>query len=224
MPPPVPKLTLMAETSDRRSASNVLVIDDHQIVLFGIATLLASCPGVGSVTKAVSAEEELALPQCPCFDIVIVDVELEGMSGFDLIPRLRKLNPGISVIFHSMHEEIWVIRRMMNSGADAIVLKGGSLDELKLAVECVSRGEKYFSSRYEEYCKGMDDSNLLTSREIEVLRFIGDGLKTSEIADRLYVSSNTVEFHRKQILRKLGTGNMAELIKKAIARGYLSFP
>ena len=192
---------------------DILVIEDHQIVLLGLSTLLSTCDGIRRIDKATTAVEAISLAREHASDIVIIDVELPDMSGFDLLDRLREISPDVSVIFHSMHEEFWIIKRMMNSGADAIVLKSDDIGELRKAVERVVSGDSYYSSRYEEYCREYEKQQILTERELDVLRAIAEGKKTAEIAAQLFVSNNTVEFHRKRLLRKLGASNMAELIK-----------
>lgn len=200
---------------------DILVIEDHQIVLLGLSTLLSTCNGIRHIAKATTAKDAIDLAKGHSFDIVIIDVELPDMSGFDLLAQLRDISPDISVIFHSMHEEFWIIKRMMNIGADAIVLKSDDIDELRKAVQHVVSGDSYYSNRYEEYCREYEKQQVPTERELDVLRAIAEGKKTAEIAEQLFVSGNTVEFHRKRLLRKLDASNMAELIKKAMERGFM---
>lgn len=211
----------MYHKNNQENGVDILVIEDHQIVLLGLSTLLSTCDGIRRVDKAMTAKEAMAMTREHAFDILIIDVELPDMSGFDLLSQLRRICPDVSVIFHSMHEEFWIIKQMMRSGADAIVLKSDDIGELRKAVEHVVAGDSYYSSRYEEYCLAYEQQQELTDRELEVLRAIAEGNKTVEIAERLFVSCNTVEFHRKRLLRKLGASNMAELIKKAMDRGFM---
>lgn len=211
----------MYYNNNQENGVDILVIEDHQIVLLGLSTLLSTCNGIRRVDKAMTAREAIKMTKEHAFDIIIIDVELPDMSGFDLLSQLRGIYPDVSVIFHSMHEEFWIIKQMMRSGADAIVLKSDDISELRRAVEHVVAGDSYYSSRYEEYCLAYEQQQELTDRELEVLRAIAEGNKTAEIAERLFVSCNTVEFHRKRLLRKLGASNMAELIKKAMDRGFM---
>lgn len=201
--------------------ADILVIEDQQIVLLGLSTLLSTCKGIRRIDKATTAKDAILMAEEHAFDILIIDIELPDMSGFSLLEKLRTIRPDASVIFHSMHEEFWIIRQMMNSGADAIVLKSDDISELRSAVEHVMAGDSYYSSRYKEYCLAYEKHQVLTEREQDVLKAIAEGKKTAEIADELFVSCNTVEFHRKRLLRKLGASNMAELIKKAIERGFM---
>lgn len=200
---------------------DILVIEDHQIVLLGLSTLLSTCRGIRHIEKATTAREALSALRNHIFDIIIIDVELPDMSGFELLPQLRATAPDVSVIFHSMHEEFWIIKQMMNSGADAIVLKSDDISELRKAVEHVMSGDSYYSSRYEEYCRKYEQQQVPSERELDVLKAIASGKKTEEIAEMLFVSANTVEFHRKRLLRKFGACNMAELIRNAMKRGFM---
>lgn len=200
---------------------DILVIEDQQIVLLGLSTLLSTCEGITRIDKATTAEDAISKVRKHAFDILIIDIELPDMSGFDLLERLRDIHPAASVIFHSMHEEFWIIKQMMNSGADAIVLKSDDISELRRAVEQVMAGGRYYSSRYKEYCIAYEKQQPLTSREQDVLKAISEGKQTTEIAEALFVSANTVEFHRKRLLCKLEASNMAELVNKAMKRGYI---
>ena len=110
---------------------------------------------------------------------------------------------------------------MFRSDADGIVMKNDRLDELRSAVETVIAGGKYFSKEYEQFLKEYEAQEELSPQEIKVLGLVAEGIKSQEIANRLFVSVNTVEFHRHRIMRKLGVSNMAELIKKAVEKGYL---
>jgi len=120
-----------------------------------------------------------------------------------------------------MHDEFWVVKQMFRSDADGIVMKNDRLDELRSAVETVIAGGKYFSKEYEQFLKEYEAQEELSPQEIKVLGLVAEGIKSQEIANRLFVSVNTVEFHRHRIMRKLGVSNMAELIKKAVEKGYL---
>lgn len=212
----------IAQPSDeQKKGIDILIIEDHQIVLLGLTTLLSTYSDIRSIDKATTGREALRLVSGHAFDVLIIDVELPDMSGFELLSQVREVSPDVAVIFHSMHEESWIIRQMMNCGANAIVLKSDDLSELHKALAHVVEGESYYSSRYEEFCKKYEQHQMPTERELDVLRAIAEGKRTAEIAEALFVSPNTVEFHRKRLLQKFGASNMAELIKTAIGRGLI---
>ncbi|MGN1376497.1 MAG: response regulator [Prevotella sp.] len=210
-------------TPNNKDSVNILIIEDHQIVLLGLSTLLSTCENIRRVDKALTGCEALELVRNNIYDLLIMDIELPDISGFELLDKIRSVRPQISVIFHSMHEEIWLIKRMMKSGANAIVLKSDNLEELLKAVKNVLEGKTYYSSRYKEYCTEYGSKEVLSKREQDVLKAIAEGKRTAEISEQLFVSCNTVEFHRKKLMRKLNATNMAELIKKAIEHGFLKF-
>ena len=155
------------------------------------------------------------------YHIYIIDVELPDMTGIELINSLKTLSPDSTFIFHTIHDEFWTLRQMINSGADAIVMKSDDPAELVTAINSVLDGNSYFSSNYRHACQEMEQYQELSSREIEVLKLIAEGLMTRDIANRLFVSDNTIEFHRKRIMRKLAANNMAQLVKQGVARGYI---
>ncbi|MBR6978479.1 MAG: response regulator transcription factor [Prevotella sp.] len=203
-----------------QSPANILVIEDHAVVQLGINTLLSTCGFIGLIDRASNGKEAIDKFLCNNFDIVLIDVELPDMTGFELLSQLREHHPTIRVLFYSMHDEFWVVRQMFNSEADGIVMKSDNLDELRTAVEAIIAGGRYFSKEYESFLKEYESQEELSSQEINVLRLVANGITSQEIANQLYVSLNTVEFHRRRIMRKMGASNMAELIKKAIEKGY----
>ncbi len=201
--------------------ASILVIEDHAVVQLGINTLLSTCTSIDLIDRASTGREALVKFLHNDFDIVLIDVELPDMSGFDLLTRLREFRPTVKVLFYSMHEEYWVIKQMFNSEADGIVMKSDRLDELRTAVDTIIAGGKYYSKEFEQFLKEFEQQNDLTPQEFNVLRFVGDGFTSQQIAQRLFVSVNTIEFHRRRIMSKLSVSNMAELIKKAIEKGYI---
>lgn len=202
--------------------ANILVIEDHAVVQLGISTLLSTCSGIDLIDKASSGAEALEKFSTLHFDMLLLDVELPDISGFDLLVRLRKQSPLVRVLFYSMHDEYWVVTQMLQAEADGIVMKSDRLDELRTAVEAVVAGDKYYSKEFGKYVAEYESQDGLTTQELKVLRHIADGMTSQQIAESLFVSLNTVEFHRRRIMRKMGVQNMAELIKEAFAKGYLS--
>jgi len=200
---------------------NLLIIEDHDIVALGLKTLLASNSALGIIDNATTAKLAIEKTVKQHFDLYIIDVELPDMTGIELMKSLRTLSPDSAFIFHTIHDEFWTLRQMVNNGADAIVMKSDDSDELVTAIDHVLDGGSYFSSHYRQACQEMEQYQELSAREIEVLKLIAEGLMTRNIADRLFVSENTIEFHRKRIMRKLAASNMAQLVKNGIARGYI---
>lgn len=200
---------------------NLLIIEDHDIVSLGLKALLSQHGSLTTIDSATTARQAIELTVEHPYNLYIIDVELPDMTGIELIKSLKTLSPDSAFIFHTIHDEFWTLRQIINSGADGIVMKSDDPAELVTAIDAVMDGSSYFSSRYRQACEQMEQFQALSSREIEVLRLIAVGLMTRVIAERLFVSENTIEFHRKRIMRKLGASNMAQLVKEGIARGYI---
>ena len=201
--------------------ASLLIVEDHGIVALGLKTLLAENPSLGKICSVITARQAIEMSVEQHFDIYIIDVELPDMTGIDLVKSLKTLCPDAAFIFHTIHDELWTLRQMMDGGADAVVMKSDNTDELLAAINQVMAGGSYFSSNYRQACEQMEQYQTLSPREIEVLQLIADGLMTRDIAKRLFVSDNIIEFHRKRIMRKLAATNMAQLVKQGVARGYL---
>lgn len=201
----------------------LLLVDDHPVILEGIKNIIQSFREINKIYTASTGEKALEQLSSHTINICIIDIELPDISGFDLIDQIRSLYPDIRIIIETMHNEIWSIRRMIESEADAIVLKQSDPDELHKAVCAVANGEKYYCRYVQQYQKdkqpGSDKD--LSKREMEVLKYIAQGMKSNEIAEILYISVNTVEFHRKQIMMKLYARNVSDMISKAIKKGLL---
>lgn len=201
----------------------LLLVDDHPIILEGIKNIIQSFREIDKIYTASTGEKALEQLSSHTINICIIDIELPDISGFDLIDQIRSLYPDIRIIIETMHNEIWSIRRMIESEADAIVLKQSDPDELHKAVCAVANGEKYYCRYVQQYQKDKQPSSDkdLSKREMEVLKYIAQGMKSNEIAEILYISVNTVEFHRKQIMMKLYARNVSDMISKAIKKGLL---
>ena len=122
-----------------------------------------------------------------------------------------------------MHDELWVVSKMTEKKVDGVVYKSGQLNQLLEAIEDVANGQQYFCRKFRQSQEQIKVShNVLTARETEVLREIAKGYPTKLIGPRLFISENTVETHRQALFNKLRAHNMADLIVKAIAAGYIN--
>ncbi len=201
--------------------ATLLIIEDHEIVALGLKTLIGSNPALSTVDCATNARQAIQLTVNHPYNLYIIDVELPDMTGIELVRSLKTLSPDSAFIFHTIHDELWTLRQMINSGANAIVMKSDDTSELLAAIGQVLEGNNYFSAHFRQACEEMEHYQTLSDREIEILRLIAEGLPSKDIAERLFVSQNTIEFHRKRIMRKLGVTNMAQLVKEGFAKGYI---
>lgn len=178
--------------------------------------------GIGRIDKAQLGADARQMVRDQTYDILIIDIVLPDMLGIDLLGSIRNFCPDVTAIYYTMHDELWMLKQMMDSGVNGIILKSDDVSELKKAVDCVLTGESYYSKQFQSYCTVYESEQTLSMRELQVLRAIAQGQTSIEIARQLYVSPNTIEFHRKHILKKLRVTNVAELIRRGIELGYIT--
>ncbi|MDO4165282.1 MAG: response regulator transcription factor [Bacteroides sp.] len=214
---------------DKRVKAEILVVDDHSLVLEGICKVVNKMSEVvvaDAVTSGLKASELIAKRD---YDIYILDVSIPDMSGFDLIAQIRELNENARIIVNTMHEEVWTVNRLAQSGVNAVVLKASASTELVEAVRSVLKGEPYTCARFASISQKLNrnSSELLprdvpTKRECDVLQALGKGLNTHEIANLLQISENTVETFRKRLMAKFGAKNAIDLVVKAVSKGWIT--
>ncbi len=201
----------------------LIIIDDHPIVARGTANLLSPLSG-GECTCAHSGKEALMLVQSALrthpYTLAIVDLELPDTSGTSLISSLRHLAPALRIMVYTMHEQIWVVKELEQLQVDAIIFKSEPTTSLQLAAEACISGLTYRSPRYQAL-QAETPVSLLSERELDILQLMSYGFTSRAIADRLCLSENTIEYHRKRMMRKLATDNMVELILRAQRQGFL---
>lgn len=213
----IDRLTL-SFMSDRRI--KVVLVDDHHIVLDGLESLLQQEPEFQVLASLRSGEEVLDLLKTHQPNILLTDFSLPGISGIDFVRQVRKLYPQIKIIVLSMHDEAHIIKSVLREGVEGYLLKNIQHSELKSAIRHVAQGLPYVSPEVtrllmDEMNKPKDEPELLTERELDVLRLIAKECSNKEIADRLFISERTVETHRKNIFRKTKTSSLVGLIKFA---------
>jgi len=209
----------------------IAVVDDHSVVLEGMKSILQQ-HGAGRVDCYTSGHDLLVGMSHRLYDIYIVDVELRSDDNSDqaerqcataLIDDIRSVHPDAKVVINTMHEEMWVVERLTEKRVDAVVYKSATMEQLLEAILAVASGRQYYSPKFRRSQTRLElQSDIPTQRELEVLREVARGHSTKTIGAMLYISENTVENHRKSLFRKLRAHNMAEMIVKAIAQGYLN--
>ena len=200
------------------NSARILVVDDHPIVRKGIAALLCHTT-TATIAEASCAAEAIDISRKQSVDIAVIDLELPDANGLQLIIRLRCTMPKMRFVVYTMHEEPWIIDELQDANVDAIVLKGDDPYELQMAVESVKMGIRYYSSRFKKCADNAPGH--LTEREKEVLQMMCDGMSSKLIAEKMCVSENTVEYHRKQILRRIGAKNNVQAVSIALKEGLL---
>jgi len=201
----------------------VLVVEDHAIVRAGIRRLLDECGDI-EVSEAATGEAALEAIGIRTFALVILDLNLPGLAGLELLRRIIRQAPGVPVLIFSQHTEAIYATRALETGARGFVSKNASPEELLEAVEAILQGgtaiEKDVAAEMAAHDLA-EDAYLrpLTERDLEILRLLSAGDSLSEIADKLGIAYKTVANTLSRIKEKLGVGQTSELIRIAVGRG-----
>lgn len=211
---------------------NVFVVDDHQIFLDGIVSLLDDEPNIKIVGTAHNGKEAIDKIKSSKVDVVLMDINMPEMDGIEATKQLKKINPDIKILMLTMHSEPRFIKECLEIGAKGYVMKNISKDDLLKAIETVNQDKSYLdadsqeklissmSNTDEEDNRNYDElAAQITQRELEILQLIALGLTSQDIATKLFISKNTVETHRKNMLAKLNVNNTAALLKIAYRKG-----
>lgn len=209
--------------------TEIAIVDDHGLVLEGLKSILNDMPQIGNVQTVFTGEELVRLLKTKTFDIYILDIELAGMNGFDVIKEIRAKDKKAHIIINTMHEEIWIINKLIQSNVDSVILKTSDTEQIKNAIQAALDAKPYFCPRFEyirhklRHRPGAKlEPGYPHTQEQEVLKAISEGLSTGEISDKLCISENTVETYRKNLMLKFGAKNSTDLVVKALASGYLT--
>jgi two-component system response regulator NreC len=213
-------------------AYKVLVCDDHVVVRAGLRLIFEKEKDFQIVGEAENAQQaiEQAVRHKP--DLVLMDISMPGEKGFEAIPRLHRMLPGVRVLILTVHDDDAYFFQSLQAGAAGYILKGASASELLAAVRLVMQGGvaiprnlgPQLLSDYLERANKQDVSSyaMLSSRERRVLQLICKGRTNKQIAEELFLSVRTVERHRSTIMRKAGLANRAELVAYAVRQGLLT--
>jgi two-component system NarL family response regulator len=199
--------------------TRVFFVDDHPLLRDGLAALIGSQKDMVVAGDANDAESALEVLADREVDVVLVDLRLPGMSGIELILRLREKRLEAKVIVLSSHGGDENVFRSLNAGAQAYLLKDTLRTELLDAIRTVARGERYVTRTATAELAARSSHGELTPRETEILRLIVKGLANKEIAGALGVSEGTVRIHVSNLLAKLGVGDRTQAAVQAIERG-----
>ena len=204
-------------------ATKVFITDDHYMVIEGIRSLLQNEKGIEWIGHATNAASCLAFLQQELPDVILMDINLPDKSGIDLCKEVKEKYPAVFILGLSTFNQQSFIQKMMNNGASGYVLKNATREELMEAIDTVFHGKTYLSHEAAQALIQHHDANkpLLTRREIEILELISTGMTNGEIAEKLFISSNTVDTHRKNLLAKFDAKNVASLVRMAIEMNYI---
>lgn len=201
---------------------SIAIVDDHEVVLEGYRSFFVK-NGIDDIETFSQAHSLLDRVKKKHFDVYIVDVELPDMDAYSLIDEIRTLHPEAKIVINTIHDEPWIVSKLTDKNVDGVVYKSGNLHQLIKAVGTVVYGKQYYNNEFKKTQERLRLQNDIPSnRELEVLKYIAQGLSTKEIGKKLFISENTVSNHRKSLFHKLQAKNMVDLIVKAITGGYLN--
>ena len=206
----------------------LLLGDDHPLMLNGIRTLLAARYDIVGTAQDGRAIVEAAAQLRP--DIVVLDVSMPILNGIDAARQIRQTLPNVVIVFLSMHASPMYLRRALDTGAMAYVLKTGAAEELLTALDQARRGRLYVSPEFGTDViesvravagKPARAPAALTERQRQILQLVAEGRQNKEMAEVLGVSVKTVEFHRGRLMAKLNARSVAELTRYAVQEGLI---
>ncbi len=211
----------------------ILLADDHEIVRRGLRALLETHPGWEVCGEAGDGRVAVELAQSLAPDIVVMDIGMPQLNGFDATRQILERTRGVEVLVLSMHESEQFVREVIGAGARGYVLKSDAGRDLVAAVEALLRGETFFSAKVASSMaaaalqaagarrRSLRPAGELTRREREVLQLLVEGQANKTVAKALGISVKTAETHRARIMRKLGMKSLADVVRYAIRNGFI---
>lgn len=218
---------MTATTATQPAPAKVLIVDDHPAVRDGLAMCIDAQPDMKVCGQAADVAEALRLATSEAPDAAVVDISLKCGNGIDLVKRLKGRAHSVRVLVCSMHDESLFADRALRAGALGYITKQQATEQIIEALRRVLAGKMYLSPEMSEQllrravggtdvALARDPLASLSDREMELFQLLGQGLSTQEIAKRMRISAKTAETYRARIKEKLGLGNGAELLHRAM--------
>ncbi|CAM3352043.1 response regulator [Zobellia roscoffensis] len=201
----------------------ILIVDDHPMVIEGLKTLLGDDERVVVKTHFINGTDTLSFLEKDTADVILLDVNLPDINGVEMVSKILNIRATIGIIGLSTYSEPSIINQMIRNGVKGYLLKNATADELVNAISQVHQGNFYFGSEVQKILADSvtqegNDLPKLTRREKHVLTLIAEGKTTNNIAEDLFISPLTVETHRRNLMQKLEVSNAASLIKVAVEK------
>ncbi|MFS4470834.1 response regulator [Chryseobacterium sp. T20] len=199
---------------------NIVIVDDHPIVIEGLRMMLKSQPFFHVAGSFASGAETLSFIRSEMVDIVLLDITLPDSNGTELCREIKKISPSTSVIMFSNRSERSIIMQSIQNGASGYLLKNTSIDDLVIGIRGALSGDIVFCNETKQIISLPSQTNLpiprLTKREKQILQMVAQGKTSNIIAEELFLSPLTVDTHRKNLLQKFQAKNSTELINLAV--------
>ncbi len=206
----------------------VLLVDDHAMLRDGIKQTFEDSSHFRITGEAENGQQAIRQILEHHYDIVILDIEMPGRSGLDVLKQIKEIRPEVAIMVLSMYSEEQYALRAFKAGASGYLTKNSALRELKEAIRIIAGGSKYITPGVAQQMAGQLSNSTktvkherLSDRELEIMCQIASGKELREIADSLNISINTVATHRQRILKKMGMKNNVELTRYTIKEGLI---
>ncbi len=195
----------------------ILIVDDHPVLADGLKTLLSDYKMCNNADIAGSGKDCTKKLNSSLYDLILLDINLPDISGIDLCKTIHKDYPEIKILALTSFSEFTCVNNMMANGASGYVLKNAMPEEIIKGVETVMSGKIFLCHEVDILMKKEEDKHVyLTRRETDLLRLITEGFTNQEIAEKLFLGSETIKSYRKNLLFKLNAKNTAALVKMAL--------
>ena len=203
--------------------TTLIIADDHKMFRDGIVSLLSDEKNIKIIGQASNGEEVIQLLKKTAPNILLLDIEMPKMDGFDTLRGLSKLKINTKVLILTMHKSAEFVKNVFRNGAAGYLQKDAGKETLVEAIRQVMESGTYITDSTSrlvmESFMERNKNSQISPREKEIIQLLSDGFTTKKIAEKLFISPHTVETHRQNILLKLGLKNTAELIKYSIQKG-----
>ncbi|MBI3235226.1 MAG: response regulator transcription factor [Bacteroidetes bacterium] len=220
-------------TNTKEKSLNIVVVDDHPVFRMGLVNVLKKIPSFGSILQAGNGKEVIELLKGQNFDMIFLDIDMPEMNGVEVMKYIKLHHPELKVIVMTYSINKVHILEMYKMGTLGYLMKTVSYKELKHAISLFEKGQQYYCPESAKIIfdsiKGMSDGSysgsgevMLSERELEVLMLICQQFSSVEIAEKLYLSSRTVERHRSTLIEKTGSKNTSGLVVYAYKNGLIT--
>jgi len=206
----------------------LMIADDHAIVREGLKQLFSLYSDISVVGEATNGSDVLVNLRTQTIDLLLLDMTMPGISGVELITRIRAQNATLPILVLSMHNEVQIARRALSNGASGYLTKDSDPEVLLAAIRKVAGGGRFIDPDLAEamaFDNGKTEQaephELLSEREFQILRLLVGGKSVNDIADELSISNKTVSTHKTRLMQKLSVSNNAELVRYGLDNGLI---
>jgi two-component system nitrate/nitrite response regulator NarL len=199
---------------------HIVLAEDHQSLIDGIKVFLEYEDDIKVIGEANDGERLLEIVRLKKPDVVLTDIRMPKMDGITATRYIKKEFPACKVVAFTMFEQDDAVAQMQAAGASGYIMKNASLKVVLEAIRTVAKGGQYFDAGIKPMVSKLNTDEPLSKRELEIVKLVGEGKTSQEIADLLYIGKTTVDTHRKNILKKLNLQGKTELLRYSVEKKY----